>query len=122
MDEKWMVGKARKGRFRKKSTAQTTRPKVDGPNIKNVSGSKLTFVSWWKSLLLELYYFTSWSSSIPISSLMISLSLCIWWNDQTSEDEFGLYLILYINWSLTVVKLKIEVNLFETLIEVKLGQ
>ena len=53
---------------------------------------------------------------------MISLSLCIWWNDQTSEDEFGLYLILYINWSLTVVKLKIEVNLFETLIEVKLGQ
>ena len=104
--------------------------KMDGPNdskwtvaiSKNVGDPNLTFVSWWKSLLLELYYFTSWSSSIPISSLMISLSLCIWWNDQTSEDEFRLYLILYINWSLTVVKLKIEVNLFETLIEVKLGQ
>ena len=38
------------------------------------------------------------------------------------RSEFGLYLIHYINWSLTVVKLKIEVNLFETLIEVKLGQ
>ena len=95
---------------------------MDGPNIKNVGILNVSFATWWKSLLLGFYYFPSWNSSIPISSLMISLSLCIWWNDQTSEDEFGLYLILYINWSLTVVKLKIEVNLFETLIEVKLGQ